>query len=102
MSRIEKRALEKLREDLREDPLSGCNSPKKRYNRHRAAKDWNDGEHRGGQYPTAADACAKLVRISETVEPEAELAACYEDRYQRFRQICPALKGLFPRLGQEG
>ena len=44
------------------------------------------------------EACAKLVKVSETVKPEPELTAKYEKRYQAFRQIYPALKGVFPAL----
>jgi len=51
-----------------------------------------------GQYPTVADACGKLVRTAETVEPDPNLAARYEARYRQFRKIYPAMKGLFPSL----
>jgi len=51
-----------------------------------------------GQYPTVADACEKLVHTAETVEPAPDLAARYEARYQQFRKIYPAMKGLFPSL----
>jgi len=51
-----------------------------------------------GQYPTVAGACGKLVRTAETVEPDPDLAARYEARYQQFRKIYPAMKGLFPSL----
>jgi len=51
-----------------------------------------------GQYPSAADACEKLVRTAETVIPDPELSARYEARYQQFKQIYPAMKGLFPSL----
>ncbi len=51
-----------------------------------------------GAYATVEEACAKLVRVSETVRPDPELTARYEERYQQFRQIYPALKGIFPAL----
>jgi len=51
-----------------------------------------------GQYPTVANACEKLVHTAETVEPDPSLAAQYEARYQQFRKIYPAMKGLFPSL----
>ena len=51
-----------------------------------------------GLYPSVADACAKLVRTAETVSPDPELAARYEGHYQQFRQIYPAMKGLFANL----
>lgn len=51
-----------------------------------------------GLYPSVAEACARLVRTAETISPDPGLAARYEARYQQFRQIYPALKGLFPIL----
>ncbi len=48
-----------------------------------------------GLYPTVADACAKLVRTAETVSPDPALAARYEARYQHFKTLYPALKGVF-------
>ena len=51
-----------------------------------------------GAYPTVADACNALVSVASTVEPEAELVARYENRYQQFRKIYPACKELFAAL----
>jgi len=51
-----------------------------------------------GLYPSVADACGKLVRTAETIAPDPELAARYEARYQQFKQIYPAIKGLFAAL----
>ena len=51
-----------------------------------------------GAYGSVAEACAKLVTVSETVAPDPEIAARYEARYQQFRLIYPALKGLYPQL----
>ena len=51
-----------------------------------------------GVFPTVEDACRKLVRVAETVKPDPELAARYEARYQQYRTIYPALKGIFPQL----
>lgn len=48
-----------------------------------------------GLYPSVADACEKLVRTTETVVPDPEIAARYEERYRQYRQIYPALKGVF-------
>jgi xylulokinase len=41
------------------------------------------------------DAAAKIVRVVKTIEPEPELVAKYEDRYRKFAQIYPTVKGLF-------
>ena len=54
-----------------------------------------------GAYPTVADACNALVSVASTVEPEAELVARYENRYQQFRKIYPACKELFAELIKE-
>ena len=51
-----------------------------------------------GEYASVREACEKLVKVSEVVAPEPELTAKYEKRYQAFRQIYPALKGVFPAL----
>ena len=51
-----------------------------------------------GAYETVADAVKALVAVAEVVEPEAELTALYEKRYQQFRKIYPACKELFAAL----
>ena len=54
-----------------------------------------------GAYPTVADACAALVRVKDTVEPDAALCAKYEARYRQFCKIYPACKTLFAQLAGE-
>lgn len=51
-----------------------------------------------GEYASVEEAAAKIVRVVDTVEPDAELAARYEARYQQFRQIYPACKELFDKI----
>ena len=51
-----------------------------------------------GAYPSVEDACRKLIRVTEEVRPDPELAARYEERYQTYRKLYPALKGLFPAM----
>ena len=53
-----------------------------------------------GAYETVADAVAALVSVAETVEPEAELTALYENRYQQFKKIYPACKELFAAFAE--
>ena len=48
-----------------------------------------------GEYANVEEAAAKIVKVVDTVEPEPELAAKYEERYQKFRQIYPTCKPLF-------
>lgn len=51
-----------------------------------------------GTYGSAAEACAALVKVVDTVSPEPEIAARYEARYQQYRKIYPALKPVFPEI----
>lgn len=51
-----------------------------------------------GEYADVEDAAAKIVKIVDTVEPEEELVAKYEARYQQFKEIYPACKALFDKL----
>lgn len=48
-----------------------------------------------GAYPSVEAIAGKLVKVVETIEPEPELAAKYEERYREFRRIYPAVKELF-------
>ena len=51
-----------------------------------------------GEYPSVGDAAEKLIHITKTIRPEPDIAARYEVQYQKFRQIYPAVKALFPIL----
>lgn len=51
-----------------------------------------------GEFASVEEAAGKLVKVVETVEPDAELVAKYEEKYQKFRKIYPALKGVFQEL----
>ena len=51
-----------------------------------------------GLYPSVKAACEKLVAVRETVAPDPEIAKRYEARYQQFKQLYPALKGVFAEL----
>ena len=51
-----------------------------------------------GKYATVEEAAHSLVRVTEIVKPDPELAALYEERYQRFREMYPALKDVFKGL----
>lgn len=48
-----------------------------------------------GEYESVEEAAEKIVRIVDTVEPEAELVAKYEAKYRQFKEIYPACKPLF-------
>lgn len=51
-----------------------------------------------GEYASVEEAASKLVKIVDTVEPDAEIAARYEERYHKFTQIYPTVKELFPKI----
>ena len=51
-----------------------------------------------GEYATVREACDALIQVRATVQPDAEITARYEERYQQFRQIYPACKQLFAKL----
>lgn len=42
--------------------------------------------------------CDKLVKVADTVRPIRRSPARYEQRYEQFAKIYPALKGLYPQL----
>ena len=48
-----------------------------------------------GEFASVEEAAEKLIKVVETVEPEAELAAKYDEAYQKFKEIYPACKPLF-------
>ena len=48
-----------------------------------------------GEYASVQEACAKLVKIVDTVEPDPVLVEKYEKRYQEFVKMYPAVKELF-------
>ena len=48
-----------------------------------------------GEYPTVEEAADKLVKVVGTVEPDADLTAKYEAKYQQFKKIYPTVKCLY-------
>lgn len=48
-----------------------------------------------GEYPDVETIAAKVVKVTGTVEPEPLLVKKYEERYQKFRKIYPAVKEVF-------
>ena len=51
-----------------------------------------------GEYPSVEEAARKLVNVTGREVPDPDLTARYEERYQAFRRIYPALKDVFPAL----
>ncbi|MDL2218433.1 xylulokinase [Christensenellaceae bacterium OttesenSCG-928-M15] len=51
-----------------------------------------------GAFSSVAEAAKQVVRVVKTIEPTPEIAARYEERYQCFRGLYPALKPVFAGL----
>ena len=51
-----------------------------------------------GAYDTVAKCAGALTGTTLTVEPEQALAARYQEQYEKFRAIYPALRPVFPAL----
>ena len=51
-----------------------------------------------GKFPSVQAAADALVEVASTVQPDPELTARYEARYQQFKKIYPACKELFSQL----
>ncbi len=47
-----------------------------------------------GAYSSVEELAKKTVQIVDTVEPDEELTAKYEAKYQQFRKLYPALRSL--------
>ena len=47
-----------------------------------------------GEYPDVQTAASALVKIKARVAPDPTLVAAYEEKYQTFRKLYPALKGI--------
>ena len=48
-----------------------------------------------GEYSSVEEAADKLVKVVGTVEPDADLTAKYEEKYQKFKKIYPTVKCLY-------
>lgn len=48
-----------------------------------------------GEYKDVVEAAEKIVKVVDTVEPDSELVAAYNKRYDTFKQIYPTVKGLY-------
>ena len=51
-----------------------------------------------GVYDSVAACADALTGVKATVEPDPVLAARYEERYQKFRKLYPAMKNLFQEV----
>lgn len=53
-----------------------------------------------GTYKNVEAASDQMVKIKDTVEPDAEIVREYEKRYQIWHQLYPALKPMFKKMGE--
>ena len=51
-----------------------------------------------GEYASVQAAADAIVKVVDTVEPDPELVALYEERYQQFKLVYPTVKELFPKI----
>ncbi len=51
-----------------------------------------------GVYASVEDAAEKIVKRTSVTEPDAELAEKYNERYQTFRKLYPALKDCYREM----
>jgi xylulokinase len=51
-----------------------------------------------GEYRNVSEAVEKMVHVTDTIKPDAETAERYEQKYQVYRKLYPALKDLFPEF----
>jgi len=51
-----------------------------------------------GRFKSAQEAAAELVKVAQVIEPDPEIAARYDECYNRFKKIYPAMKALFPEI----
>ena len=54
-----------------------------------------------GEYESVEACCAALIRTTETIMPDAEIAARYDRQYRKFRQLYPTMKPLFQILKED-
>lgn len=51
-----------------------------------------------GEWENVATCAENLVKIKNTVMPQSDLVARYEERYKKFKEIYPAVKELYKKL----
>ena len=52
-----------------------------------------------GEYESVEKAAKSIIKIKEKIKPETDLVVKYEEKYQKFKKIYPALKDVFKEIG---
>ena len=50
------------------------------------------------EYESVEKAAKSIIKIKEKIKPEADLVVKYEEKYQKFKKIYPALKDVFKEI----
>ena len=51
-----------------------------------------------GEYENVEDCCRAICKTKRVIEPDKEIALRYKAKYEKFREIYPAMKSLFKKL----
>ena len=51
-----------------------------------------------GEYTSVEDAASHIVKVVDTVEPDPDLVKKYDEKYQKFAKIYPALKDIYSEI----
>ena len=51
-----------------------------------------------GEYESVEKAAKSIIKIKEKIKPESDLVVKYEEKYQKFKRIYPALKDVFKEI----
>ncbi len=51
-----------------------------------------------GEYESVLEPCERFCGVKKTISPTAEIAKLYEEKYQKFKKIYPAIKGLYKEI----
>lgn len=51
-----------------------------------------------GEFESVKECADQFVRVKTVIKPDPQIVARYEERYRRFKEIYPCMKGLFKKL----
>lgn len=47
------------------------------------------------EFDSVVAAAEKIVKVKEVIKPDAQITARYEEKYQKFKKLYPALKKMY-------